>query len=94
MTEANEAGYFVDTPWTWRERLGAKLFPRAFADLPMPKDFHAEDVVTCRTAVSLSWRDRLRVLVSGRLWVETRTATEYVVGRSETTSTAYPTWRF
>lgn len=61
------------TPWhpTWRERLGYRLFPKRF--LPLISDpnipFH-----NTYTTVYLSWADRLRMLVSGRMQVTIRTS--------------------
>lgn len=43
-----------------------------------------------RTVVMLSLVDRLRVLVTGRLTVQTNTVTEHVVGACTTSSVAYP----
>lgn len=89
MNEQDAKGFYAETPWTWRDRLRSKLFPRRFAECPMPTRFRPCDVVTVRTDVVLSWADRLRVLVLGRMTVETRTATEYEVGQSESTSAAW-----
>ena len=41
-------------------------------------------------ATSTALADRLRVLISGRLLVETKTVTENIIGRSLTDSLAYP----
>jgi hypothetical protein len=41
----------------------------------------------CRTKVELSFLDRLRVLITGRIEIETRTSTENVIGKSATAST-------
>lgn len=89
MSETNEQAYFADQPWTWRERLRFKLLPTRHCPLPeAPATF--ADCVVCTTFVSLDWTDRLRVLVTGWLKVETRTVTENVVGGCVTSSVAYP----
>ena len=85
----NEQNYFVDTPWTWRERLRFRLFPSRHCELPEAPAHYADCVVVTTTAV-LSWADRLRVLISGRLTVQTRTVTENVVGDCRTSSVAFP----
>lgn len=85
----NEQAYFVDTPWTWRERLRWKLFPSQHCPLPDAPASHL-DCVVIKTVVVLGWLDRLRVLFSGHLTVITKTVTENVVGATTTASVAYP----
>ena len=85
----NEQAYFVDTPWTWRERLRFKLFPSRHCSLPDAPATHL-DCVVIKTIVVLGWLDRLRVLASGRMTVETKTVTEHIVGAAATASVAYP----
>jgi hypothetical protein len=82
-------GYFViPPPPTWRERLLNRLWPEpAIAN---PRMEH-KDVFVCRTQCSFSWADRLRILLTGRLMVETRTVTENEIGQHLTNSIAYPT---
>ena len=82
-------GFYVDTPWTWRERLRFKLFPGRYCDLPEAPATH-QDCLTIRTVVVLGWLDRLRLLFSGRLTVETKTVTENMVGQHKTSSVAFP----
>jgi len=74
---------------TWRDRLRWKLFPVRHLDLPYAPPTH-RDVLVCRVTCCLSLADRLRVLISGRLLVETKTVTENIIGRSLTDSLAYP----
>ncbi len=88
----NEQGYFVDTQWTWRERLRFKLFPDRYCPLPEASAVH-KDCVVIRTVVVLSALDRLRVLWSGRVTVETKTVTENIVGATTTASVGYPSLR-
>lgn len=84
--------YYVDLPWTWRERLRFKLFPSQHCALPQaPAEW--KDCVVCTTIVGLSLLDRVRVLISGRLRVQTRTVTEHRVGGTMTESVAYPIWK-
>jgi hypothetical protein len=46
----------------------------------------ATDAVMVETEVHLDWRDRLRVLVRGQLWVKSQTFTEHKPGRVESVS--------
>lgn len=87
MTEQN---YFVDTPWTWKERLRWKLFPSRHCSVPEATAQYADCVVT-KTVCTLGLLDRLRVLCSGRFVVETKTVTEHIVGATITSIVAYPT---
>jgi len=55
----------------------------------------AKDALVCDTDVTLSWRDRLRVLIGRRITVTTKTFTQAQIGRNETLSRACvtPLWR-
>lgn len=88
----NEQAFVVDTPWTWRERLRFKLFPSQPCPLPeAPADW--QDVLFVTTVVHLNMLDRLRVLVSGRVKVETRTVAQNLLGATATASVAFPVLR-
>lgn len=68
----------------WRERLGWRLFPAAHADIPdLPG---SKDGIICHVKCELSFWDRLRVLISGRIEVGVKTATEFPVGKTATNS--------
>lgn len=85
----NDQNYFVDTPWTWRDRVRSRLLPTRYCDVPgAPAAYR--DCVVVKTVASLSLLDRLRVLVTGKLIVETKTVTENIVGATVTASVAYP----
>lgn len=86
MTEQN---YFGESPWTWKERLRFKLFPSRYCSVPEAPATYA-DCVVVKTIATLGVLDRLRVLISGRLVVETKTVTEHIVGACITASVAYP----
>lgn len=68
---------------TWVDRLRWKLFPMETCDIP---DIPARDCVIVRSRYRLSFLGRLRVLFSGRIEVETKTATENIVGACESSS--------
>lgn len=80
--------------WTCLERIAHKLFPHAHASAPdLPCATH--DVICTRVKVDLDWKDRLRVLISGRCEVMTATATEHRVGRNACNSVFFavaPRW--
>ena len=68
---------------TWIDRLRWKLFPLDTCDIP---DIPAKDCVITRTECRFRLTGRLRVLLSGRIEVETKTATENIVGNTATAS--------
>lgn len=62
-----------------------KLFPPQHCELPEAPATH-KDVLICKVVSELSLIDRLRVLFSGRVRVESRTVTENVIGDHKTNS--------
>jgi hypothetical protein len=66
-------------------RWNEALFDWRSAD-PQPGDWFAPGVLTTRTVVHIDWRDRLRILVSGRCEVTTYTRTDVGVDRVEARS--------
>ena len=87
------AGYALVYVPQWQEKLGWILFPSNHIDLPeMP---NRKDGLICHVTVQLSWLDRLRMLISGKLEVTAKTATENVIGANVTAtgvSVIPPTW--
>jgi hypothetical protein len=80
--------YYSNSPWTWREKLTFKLFPVNPCMWPeAPANF--KGALACNTNVHLNFLDRIRVLFTGRLVVETRTVTENEIGDNVTSSSVY-----
>lgn len=78
----------------WQEKIGRKLFPNVHIDFPETK-FKAEDGISITTTVMLSWLDRIRTLVSGKLQVTAKTTTENEIGKYVTSSSVSvrpPSW--
>lgn len=76
-------------PLKFSQRLLLRMFPRNYCELPeAPASY--KDVLTCNVTVSLSFVSRLKVLVTGKVRVETKTVCENVIGNYITKSTAYP----
>lgn len=88
----NEQAYYANSPWGWRERLRFKLFPSLPCPLPEAPAYY-EGVLEIRTIAVLDWKDRLRVLLTGKLMVETRTVTEHTSGGVISSSVVYPLLR-
>ncbi len=80
---------YASRPVTLKDRIRWRLYPANHCDLPEAPPKY-KDVLVCRTGVQLSMLDRLRILVSGKLMVETRTVTENEIGAHITGSVAYP----
>lgn len=94
MADDQINGYFVNSPWGWRERLRYRLFPTRHCESPeVPNPDAYREVLFVNVNVHLDWRDRLRVLWSGWLAVRSRVLTEQHVGRCVTSSVAYPMLR-
>jgi hypothetical protein len=61
------------------------LFPAQHCDLPeAPASY--KDVLTCRVTSNLSMTDRIRVLITGRIRVETKIVTENLLGDHKSAS--------
>lgn len=46
----------------------------------------AEDRIYSHTNIVFSWRDRFRLLLTGKCWLEVKTTVEHAPGRMESTS--------
>lgn len=85
MTE----GYYAIQKLSRWQRLIRKLFPVQYL---MPLDEPPPDMMgETQTffVMFVDWRDRLRLLVSGRIWVEVRSATERDPGQVTSRSVFY-----
>jgi hypothetical protein len=76
-------------PWTWR--LGRRFFPmpKPFSFTRMEEYPWATDCITVNTTLAVSWRDRLRVLISGRFHQRHLIYCETMPGRLETIATSW-----
>jgi hypothetical protein len=77
----------LSRPWTWRDKIRARLFPYKHCDIPdAPKQFGMGDCINHTVRADLSFVDRLRVLITGKIEVESKIVTEHVVGALVTNS--------
>lgn len=89
--EENSCAQYVPQ---WQEKLGWKLFPPTHAEMPeapiggegWPE---ARDCLVVRVTINVSWPDRIRLLISGRAIVESKSITEGIIGCNKTNSAAY-----
>jgi hypothetical protein len=65
---------------TLLEKLGWYLYPHKQPATPELKD--AKDVYVIMAAARLGFADRFRVLVSGKIELETRTVCQYTMGKA------------
>lgn len=85
----DNAFYAPDPRPQWKQWLQQKLFPRQhFGPVFEPYDDPAWAPGECSTHVHITacWRDRLRLLISGRCEVQIRMRTDVPVGRIESRS--------
>lgn len=67
---------------TARQKLGRRLFPAAYSEPLEPSSgFEPSDQIFLRVDTYLSWPDRLRLLVSGKVRVDARVVTQQAVGQ-------------
>lgn len=78
-------------PLSWKQTVLAKLFP-SMACEPLIIDGSKDGIIT-RAYIYFTWLDRFRILIFGRVTVETKTTTQNIVGECKSNSVAYPTWR-
>lgn len=76
----HHAFYAPDPRAGWK-RLLTRLWPRQRFETPESIDGFAPGYSVVQTVVHVSWRDRLRVLVSGRCDVEAHVYTETTLRR-------------
>lgn len=77
----NQAMEYVPT---WKDRLARKLFPYRLQEFTEPPNMNGW--MRTNINVHLSIADRLRLLIGGRLLIETTTYTEHQVPHAESFS--------
>lgn len=90
-SEAN--GYLVYQP-TLMERLMRWAYPAKAFPIDGDDDDNAEgDAIYIDHAIRLSWPDRVKTFLSGKIMVKTVISTEHKPGKLKTVSVSYPTLR-
>lgn len=75
------------------EKFADSLFPAQWCDLPDAPASYA-DCLHVETNIVFDWKDRIRILVTGKVAVRSKVVTEKPVGASVASSVAYPVRRF
>lgn len=88
-TEPTSGAYFAPDARPLWKRLLSRLFPMRQPEIPEDLDGWAPSYMQTHVVWHADWSDRLRVLVSGKLHVQTNTKTDVNVARMQSWSTVY-----
>jgi len=85
---------------TWKQRLGFKLFPRQYCQWPEVKQvlgtqWGQGDGLCVSGDVKFTWKDRFRILFSGRARIVSKTITQHHIGSHLTNAVTFvqpPKW--
>jgi hypothetical protein len=89
MDESLAYGHEAPDERPWSRRMWGRLFPVKHCFLPDAPPEYADCVVTT-TICTFGFWDRIRILFSGVLVVQTKTVTQCVVGKTITAGESYP----
>ncbi len=89
MSEQNIA---AEPKFKLKTKILMRLFPSKYCDEPDYTGGHYADVVVTVVTVHFSFADRLRLLFTGMLRVQTKTLTENRCGLTISNSVAFPTF--
>lgn len=87
--DSRPVGYVAADTRSRMERLIGRFFPARRVEIPEDLEGYAPSYIMTRVISHLDWKDRLRVLCSGRLAVETQTKTDVVVNKMVSQSVVY-----
>lgn len=85
------AGY---APSTRRQRLLAWLFPQPAPPQMREMEGYAPSYCETHVIAHFNWKDRLRILLGGRVHVVTRSKTDVSIEKMASASVAWPTHGF
>lgn len=87
-TDAQSGAFCVEHKDTLLDKLRRKLFPYRHCQLP-EASAEWKDCMTVHTTCVLSFTDRIRAMLTGRIEVTSRTVTENEIGSHTTASEVY-----
>jgi hypothetical protein len=87
--DSRPVGYVSADTRSRMQKLLARIFPTRRVEIPEDLEGFAPSYIMTRVVSTLDWKDRLRVLWSGRLAVETQTKTDVVVNKMVSQSVVY-----
>ena len=85
------SNYYVEYKPTLRERILGRFYRSKRVPVVKP-DFEAADEIRTSVTCELSFLDRIKLIFTGKLQVDIRTATEIAPGKLKTESTCYVTY--
>jgi len=89
MNETHGGAFCSPDTRNWFQRLLARAFPAKMAPMLEDKEGWAPGYMITVVEANLDWRDRLRVLASGKVRVSTSTRTDVNVGRVHSESAVW-----
>lgn len=94
MSKTESHSYVAPDERPLYQRLVSRLFPGRYLDCPENLDGFAPAYIMNDVITVLDWKDRLRLLWSGKMRCHTRIKTDVVVSRMESESAVYvlPPW--
>lgn len=92
MTEPTISMMPIPVTSTWWHRLVDRLFPTIGLPVPTPEEMlgWAPNYATITTGAKLNWRERIRLLIGGRLKLVLQLRTDAPVARMATKIVCYP----
>lgn len=92
IIDTTNTSFAAIDPATKTQKIARRLFPSKFVDVPEPdgKIKGYGEVIVCKVIAELSFMDRIRVMLSGRVAVDLKIACEYAVGETKTNAESYP----
>jgi hypothetical protein len=81
MNENTGGAFYAPDSRNWWQRLLGRMFPAKLAPRLEDKEGWAPGYMITEVVARLDWRDRLRVLVSGKVHVSTSTRTDVNVSK-------------
>jgi hypothetical protein len=89
MNQNQGGAFYAPDTRNWWQRLLSRMFPARSVPIPEDLDGWAPSYMQTHVVATLDWRDRLRVLVSGKVHIQTNTKTDVPVGRMHSDSAVW-----
>lgn len=89
MNENTGGDFYAPDTRNWWQRLLSRMFPARSVPIPEDLEGWAPSYMQTHVVATLDWRDRLRVLVSGKVHIQTNTKTDVPVGKMHSDSAVW-----
>lgn len=91
MMKPEVSAFYKVESVTIKQRFLRWLFPARVCELPVATNLY-QDVIYHNVVVHLSFWDRIRLLLCGKIAVRSKIACQFMVGETRSNSEAYPTY--